>query len=132
MQKITSSAELKNAILLLEVEQADNWLLLKEQLHITYQSFKPVNILISTLKNLTSSPHLIETIVGTTMGLAVSFIGNGRGVGLSGNIVKKLLGSVLKYGATNVLAHNFETIKSVGQAIIHNILRKKRDKFHKT
>jgi len=36
MQNITSSAELKNAIQLLEVEQAANGLLLKEQFNLIY------------------------------------------------------------------------------------------------
>lgn len=126
MQNITSSAELKNAIRLLEVEQAAKELLVQEQFHIIIDSFRPVNLLKSTLVNMTSAPYLIDTILGTTMGLAVNFLGNGRSIGSSGNIIKKLIGSALKFGATNVVAYNFDTIKSIGQALIHNILRKRK------
>ena len=125
MEKITTSAELKNAIQLLEVEQAANGLLLKEQFNLIYESFKPVNMLKSTLMNMTSSPYLIDTILGTTMSLAVGFLGNRRVVGLSGTIIKKLIGYALKFGATKVVANNFDAIKSIGQGIIHNILSKR-------
>ena len=45
MQNITSTAGLKNAIQLLEAEQAVKGQLLKEQFYITYESLKPVNLL---------------------------------------------------------------------------------------
>ena len=36
MQKLTSASELRNAIQLLEAEQAENGQLLKEQFYLTY------------------------------------------------------------------------------------------------
>ena len=63
MQNITSATGLKNAIQLLEAEQADKGQLLKEQLYITVESLKPVNLLRSTLDDVASSPFLIDNII---------------------------------------------------------------------
>ena len=63
MQKITPTDELKNAIQLLEVEQAAKWQLLKEQFHLSFESLKPLNIFKSTLNEVASSPYLIDNII---------------------------------------------------------------------
>ena len=45
MQNITSAAELKDAIQLLEAEQSIKGQLLRELLFLTYEGLKPVNLL---------------------------------------------------------------------------------------
>jgi len=129
MENITSTAGLKNAIQLLEVEQALNGQLLKEQFYFIYESFKPVNLLKSTLKDITSSPFLIDNILGTAMGLATGSLSKKIFIGASGNMFRKLIGSILQVGITNVVARHPDTIKSFGQFIFQHILRKKRKEF---
>ncbi len=125
MQNINSVAGLKNAIQLLEVEQAINGQLLKEQFYLTYESLKPVNLLKGTLKDITSSPYLIENILGTAIGLATGYLSKKIVVGASGNIIRKLFGSVLQLGVTNAVAQHPDGIKSIGQFIFQHIFRKK-------
>ena len=129
MQNITSTAELKNAIQLLEAEQAVKGQLLKEQFYLTYESLKPVNLLKSTLKDIASSPYLIDNILGTAMGLATGYLSKKIVVGASGNIFRKLFGSVLQFGVTNVVAQHPDAIKSFGQFIFQHIFRKKEIEF---
>ncbi|MFA6924798.1 MAG: hypothetical protein WC223_11170 [Bacteroidales bacterium] len=131
MQNITTTTELKNAIQLLEVEQAANEKLLKEQFHLTYESLKPVNILKSTLKDIASSPYLVDNILGTSIGLTSGYIAKKIVVGTSKNIFKKLIGSVLQFGVTNVVVQHPDTIKSFGHFIFQNIFRKKEMKSEK-
>ncbi len=50
MQNITSTAELKNAIQILEAEQAEKGMLLKEQLSNAVESFKPFNLISKLFK----------------------------------------------------------------------------------
>ena len=45
MEKITTTVQLKSEIQDLEYKQACEWILLKEQFQVTYQSLKPVNII---------------------------------------------------------------------------------------
>lgn len=126
MQNITTIAELKNTIQLLEVEQAINGELLKEQFFLTYESLKPVNILKNTLKDIISSPYLTANIVDASIGLVTGFLSKKIFIGTSGNIIRKLLGTLLQFGVTNVVAKHPDPIKSVGQYILHKILPKKR------
>lgn len=125
MQNITSTAGLKDAIQLLEVEQGIKEQLLKDQLYLTYESLKPVNLIRNTLKEISSSPYLIDNISGTAIGLASGFLSKKIFVGASGNIIRKLIGSILQFGVTNIVARNSDIIKSVGQAIFQHFLHKK-------
>jgi hypothetical protein len=126
MQNITSAVELKDAIQLLEAEQSIKGQLLREQLFLTYESLKPVNLLKNTLKEISSTPYLIDNISGTAMGLLGGFLSKKIFVGSSGNLIRKLIGSVLQIGVTNLVAQNSETIKSVGQALIQHFFQKKK------
>lgn len=125
MQNITSSAGLKNAIQILEAEQVINGQLLKEQFQLTYENFKPVNLLLGGLKDIASSPNLINNLLGTSMGLASGYLSRKIFIGASGNLIRKLIGSVLQVGVTSVVARHPEAVKSIGQLIFDNLLRKK-------
>ena len=126
MQNITSAVELKDAIQLLEAEQSIKGLILREQLFLTYESLKPVNLLRNALKEISSTPYLIDNISGTAMGLLGGFLSKKIFVGASGNLIRKLVGSVLQFGVTNLVAQNSEIIKSVGQALIQHFFQKKK------
>ena len=125
MQNITSIAGLKNSIQLLEAEQSIKEQLLKEQLFLAYESLKPVNLIRHTLKEISSSTYLIDNISGSAMGLLSGFLSRKIFVGSSGNLFKKLIGSVLQFGITNIVAQNSDVIKSVGQTVLHHFFRKK-------
>jgi len=125
MQIITSTSDLKNAIQLLEVEQADKGQLLKEQLHLTYESLKPVNILKNALKEISSSPYLVDNIVGTAMGLATGYLSKGIFIGTSGNKIKRLIGTIMQFGITNVIAQNSDSIRSFSRSLFRHVFRKK-------
>jgi len=125
MQKITPTDELKNAIQLLEVEQAAKWQVLKEQFHLTYESLKLVNLFKSTLNEVASSPYLIDNIIGNAVGLATGYLSKKIVIGASGNIFRKLIGFVLQFGVANFVAHRPEAIKSIGQFILQHVFRKK-------
>jgi hypothetical protein len=126
MQNITSAAELKDAIQLLEAEQSIKGQLLREQLFLTYEGLKPVNLLKNALKEISSTPYLIDNISGTAMGLLGGFLSKKIFVGVSGNLIRKLFGSVLQIGVTNLVSQNSEIIKSVGQALIRHFFQKKK------
>lgn len=125
MENISTVAELRNAIQILEAEQYVKGQVLKEQLFITYEGMKPANLIRSTLNDLTASPFLLENIIGTTVGLATGFLSKKIVIGVSGNLIKKLIGSFLQLGVTNLVAHHPDTIKSFGNFIIHQIFSRK-------
>lgn len=125
MQNIKTTEDLKIAIQMLELEQSLNVQLMKNQLHITYESLKPANLLKNTLNEITSSPLLIDNILGASLGLASGYFTKKIVVNGSHNIFRNLLGTVLQFGVTNLIARNPNTIKTFGQTIFEKIFHKK-------
>jgi len=124
MQKITSGKELKSAIQLMEAEQAIKGQLFKEQVFTTYESLKPINLIKSTLKDLSSSPYMIENIAGSVVGIATGYVSKKIVVGASANIFRKLFGTILQFGITNLVAQRSDAMKSVGHYIVQQVFRK--------
>lgn len=124
MGDITSIEGLKQRIVVLESEQTAKGEVLKEQFFITYNSLKPVNLLISTLEDISSSPHLLNNLADTGIGLASGYLSKKIFIGTSGNIIRKMLGSLLQVGVANLVAKHSDTIKSIGIAIIQHVLKR--------
>jgi hypothetical protein len=59
------------------------------------------------------------------MGLTTGYLSKKLVVGFSGNIIRKLLGSILQLGVTNVVAQHPDSLKSLGQFIFQRIFHKK-------
>jgi len=131
MQNITSIADLKSAIQLLEVEQVDKGKLLKEQFYITWESIKPANIIANTLNDIEKSPYLIDNILGAALGLVTGFYSNKLIFNPRGNKLKKLIGVALQFGVTNLVAKHQGTIRSIGQVVFRHLTRKKRMNYIK-
>lgn len=126
MPNISNSIELKEAIQLLEAEQVFNKELLKEQFQITYESFKPANLLKNTLKDIASSPNLINNVLGAAIGLGTGYLSKKIVVGGSGNILRKLLGTIIQAGVTSAVTQHPDAIISLGQFIFQQIFHKKK------
>jgi hypothetical protein len=125
MQNITSYVRLQNAIELLEDEQDEKKQLLKEQLNYTLASLKPLNLLINALTDIHSSPNLIDNVLGSTIGLASGYLSKRIFVGTSGNLIRKIFGSVLQLGVTGFVAQHPDSVKLFSQFILEHLIRKK-------
>jgi len=125
MQSISSTVELKEAIRLLQEQQAFQGLVLKEEFFNVMESIKPINIIKSTFSQVSSSHDLIGNILSTTVGLAAGYISNKTLVGSSANLLKRLFGTVFQFGITSLIARNPEAVKSLGHTLLHRMLNKK-------
>jgi hypothetical protein len=125
MEKISSVAGLKNAIQVLEVQQRIKGHELKEQISLTYESLKPVNLIRNTLKDLFSSQYTTESISGAAMGAVSGFLFKKLFIGASANKFRKLVGNVLQFGITNFITQNSDQIKAFGQVLFQNLFFKK-------
>jgi hypothetical protein len=128
MQKVDSYAGLQDAIILMKIEQTEKSKLLQEQLNISYESLKPLNLIKSALKDISSSPVIGENILGSVAGLASGYLSKKIFVGTSGNLFRKLIGSVLQFGVTNVVAKHPDAIRSFGQFIKEHLIKNKETK----
>ena len=125
MENITSVDGLKNAIQLLEAEQAEKLQQLKEQSLQSIEILKPVNILKSAVKDFVSSPHLLDNVIDTGVGLATGFLTKKIFIGSSVNVIRKLLGGVLQLGITSMATQNSDFIRSFSRFVFHRIFAKK-------
>jgi len=95
--------------------------MLKENFGIAYESIKPINLIKSTLNEIAASQDLKDNFLNTAVGLTAGYLSKTLFVGVSHNPLKRLLGTVLMYGITNLVAKHPETIKSVGSGILNLI-----------
>ena len=128
MQKITSETGLRNAILQLEIKQAEEVKMLKEQFHLAYESIKPVNLIKNAFKEVFQSQDLKDNIINTTVGLAAGYVSRKIFEGSSNSPVKRILGSFLMFGITDVIAKNPEPVKSLGNKFLKIIRSELADK----
>lgn len=125
MKKITCVSELKESIFLLEIKQANEGALLKEQIKFTYENLRPANLIKNTLSELTSEPKLKGELLNATISLAAGFITKKIVVGATENPLKQILGTLLQIAVTSIAARNADEIKSMAQHLINTILTKK-------
>ena len=118
MKRISHIDELRESILLLEIKQVEEEALLREQFKLTYESLKPVNLIKSTLENLTDLPDLKASVIDTSVSLVAGFLSKKIMVGSSHNPFKEMFGSILQMGVTNLVSKNISNIKSLANQIL--------------
>ena len=127
MEKITCAAELKIAIQSLEFQRDVQGELLKEQFYVTFESLKPANMIKTTLHEITSSPYLIDNMLGAITGIVSGYISKKIAVGTSHSVIRKVMGSVLQFSITNLVAQHPDILKVAGNFLINKIFQKKED-----
>lgn len=125
MKLITTSAHLKMAIQELELRQANELILLKEQFNKTSESLKPINLIKSTFKNAVSSPDLKTDVFNAVIGLATGVVAKKLMIGKTINPFKKLLGIIVEMTVANKVSKNADEIKSTGSTIFKKLFSKK-------
>jgi hypothetical protein len=126
MKKITNVAELKEQILWLEIKQANEARLLKEQFKTTLEDLRPVNLIKKTFKDLVAAPELKEDLLATTLSMAAGFLTKKIVVGATHNPIKMVLGALLQMGVTAVAAKNSDGIKSTIMDLINKFSKKNK------
>lgn len=124
MKKITNVAELRESILLLEIKQANEAQLLKEQFKTTVDSLRPVNLIKKSLKELVSAPELKEDLLATTLSMAAGFLTKKIVIGATHNPIKQIIGTLLQMGVTSIASKNSDELKAKIIELI-NTFRKK-------
>lgn len=126
MQKVTSTSELKEVIAKLEYKQKEQWVDLKDNLNVAFDSLKPINLLKTTYREFLSTPRMAENIVGSTIGLTTGFITKKLIVRKSGNVLLGLAGGLAQMLISNFVARHSDTVKTIGAGLLHRIFYKKK------
>jgi hypothetical protein len=125
MRSITTSADLKMAIQQLEVQQANELILLKEEFNKTKEDLKPVNIIKSAFKEAVAVPDLKTDIINAAIGLTTGIFAKKIIIGKTLNPLSKLLGVVLEVFVASKVTKNAGEIKSIGNIIMQKIFNKR-------
>ena len=127
MENIATREDLRNAIKALEVEQIEKELILKEHFYVVYDSLRPINIIKATLKDLVSfsSSSISGNLSATALGEAGGFLLKKLFIGNSGNIFRKLFGTLFQLGITNIASKKSDVIISTVQSVLQRLFRKK-------
>ena len=125
MIKIDSQTGLNNAILQLEIEQMEEGIRLKNHFNDAIEKLKPVNLLLSSLKEVVGSKELKGDIVTSAIGLGAGLVSKLVIKGVMKSPLRKVIGTAVMLGVTNLVARNPEKVKSMGMALF-NLVREKR------
>lgn len=127
MENITSTAELLEAIQILEAEQASHLQQVKENFYYTRQSLRPVNIIGSSLKSMVSTPNLGNKILTIGVGILTGYLSRkAMFLGSSTSKVRRIFGNVLQLGITGLVARSPKAVKSFKQFIAERLSRRRK------
>ena len=118
---IETQLDLNSRIYELEIKQAEEAKLLKEQFYITVEGLRPANLLKSSFKDVATSPFLIDSVLSTAVGLGTGYLTRRIVIGASAGIFKKIFGYLIQIGITNYAATHTESVKSIGQSILKKV-----------
>jgi hypothetical protein len=125
MKNKYTSESLKEAIMMLEIKQAEEGRQLKEQLVFAFNNLNPFNFIKKALGEISISPELKNSIIDSVVGVTAGFISKKMLVRSSSSKVLKLAGVLLQYGLTSIVTKNFESIKNTFLLFFNNFLKKK-------
>ncbi len=121
MRTIQSGADLRAAIIELEIRQAQEAVSLKEEFQEAYESIKPINLIKNTFKEVGQSQDLTDHLISTGVGLAVGYLSKVAFQRQSHGALRRMFGRALQFGITSYLASHPEIIKSIGRGLMEVI-----------
>lgn len=127
MAKQSAVDSLKESIRLLEIRQAEEAKSLKDQFRVTYESLKPANLFMSSIRELTSSPEIKNSLFETIISVLSGLITRKMIVNSKSNPLMKIFGSVVQYGISSLVARNAESIRNLFSGWIDKFFRFSED-----
>jgi len=132
MEKQNAISSLKESIRLLEIKQAEEGLLLKEQFSVTIESLKPINLFKSTIKEMTNSVDLKSNLSETILSILAGFLTKKMMVNSKSGPFRKILGAILQFGVTSVIAQNADNIREFINRMADKFLRAEAEEVPET
>ena len=112
MKKITESEALREKIMMLQLRQTAELQLLKTQMHFTYESLKPINLIKNAFHEVASSSEVKNSLVNNAIGLATGYLSKKVLIGGTRNPFKKILGAVLEFSIASFVAKRADKYQS--------------------
>lgn len=117
---------LNEAIIVLKEKRLMELELLKEQLHTTYDSLKPINLIKNTIQEISDSPEIKSNILGTVIGIGTGFISKKLWVGSSHNPIKRIFGTIINFAVASIVSKHSDSILSKGENLLQGFLKHRK------
>lgn len=125
MQKITTHGDLRNAIKLLEKQQALELSNLKNEVLAVGELLKPANIMKSAFHKLSTTPDLRKNAFKAAIGLATGAVTKKLFMGkVSHPVTKLVVGAILGWVTAPYSTNAVSKIKSLGGSLLKKLFRK--------
>jgi hypothetical protein len=124
---------LNESIRLLQNKQTMELIVLKEQFYATYESFKPMNLIKSTLHKVVDSSELKNNLLNNFVELSTSYLSKKLLGDTSNNPIKKSIRILLQLAVTTIVSNYSETIITSGEKLLKRIIKtlhKSTDEFY--
>jgi hypothetical protein len=112
MAKQNAVDSLRESVRLLEIRQAEEGKILKEQLLITFESLKPVNLIKSTIKDIAGSVEIRSGLLEAIVSILSGYFTQKMIVRPGSNVFMRILGTVLQFEVAGFVAKNIESIRN--------------------
>lgn len=112
MAKLTAVDSLRESIRLLEIKQGEEEKILKEQLLITYESLKPVNLFKNTIKEISGSFEIKRGLLEIIVSIFSAYFTQKMIVRPGKSVFKKVFVTILQLGVSSLVAKNADLIRN--------------------
>jgi len=123
MNKQKPVESLRESIRLLEIRQTEEGKILKEHFSVTLESVRPVNLIKHAVKDMTSSVDLKSNLSETIISILAGYLTKKVMVNSKSGPLMKIVGAILQFGVTSVLAQNAENIKDYLNRMVDRYFR---------
>ncbi len=123
---INNSEELEKVIIELEkrkVVQEEN---LRAAFKATRESFRPINLIKSGIRQITHTPEIRDSAIKTAAGIGIGLLTKDMFIGRAIPVIRKLISGALENGVQNGVKSTTNTIKAVGTVILNQIFKRKK------
>ena len=127
MEKQTAAEALKESIRLLEIRQEQEGEELKAQFKATYESLKLINIVKSSIKDITESVEIKNSLFESIVSVLSGYVTKKLMISSKSNPFMKIVGLVLQFGVTNLVAKNAEVIRAYITELIDKFIHPKEE-----
>jgi len=125
MQNIDSAASLKEAIRLLEIKREEERILLKEQVRITKEGLRPMNLAKDALSGIVNSQGLRNGLVDTGIGLLTGYLTKRTFLGVAKTPITRIAGGILQFAVTTLVSKYSGGLREAGAGLLKRFMNRK-------
>ncbi len=123
---INNSEELEKVIIELEKRKVVQEEHLRAAFKATRESFRPINLIKSGIRQITHTPEIRDSAIKTAAGIGIGLLTKDMFIGRAIPVIRKLISGALENGVQNGVKSTTNTIKAVGTVILNQIFKRKK------